>query len=203
MNSKIYCPTCFLTPKLTLNDLTFNSECLLNHKHQSTTLEYFLSNKNKEEDYKCLEHESQTFFFGFCKIYNKNICFDCFEKNKENKKNIILFPKFKLKKQEYEEYKTQLELMRIEKEKIEQTCIKIKKLKELIYELNNLVNKIYENTNSFNNKFQKQLLFNKAIYESYNIKKLNYNMIMNIKSFNFNKDEINKFQNSSDTTKND
>ena len=91
--------------------------------------------------------------------------------------------------------------MRIEKEKIEQTIIKIQKLKELINELSNLINKIYENTNSFNNKFQKQLLFNKAIYESYNIKKLNYNMIMNIKSFNFNKDEINQFQNSSDTKK--
>ena len=91
--------------------------------------------------------------------------------------------------------------MRIEKEKIEQTIIKIQKLKELINKLSNLVNKIYENTNSFNNKFQKQLLFNKAIYESYDIKKLNYNMIMNIKSFNYNKDEINKFQNSIDTKK--
>lgn len=33
-------------------------------------------------------------------------------------------------------------------------------------------------------KFQKQYLFNEAIYESYNIKKLNYNMIMNVKLFN-------------------
>ncbi len=62
-----------------------------------------------------------------------------------------------------------------------------------------MINKIYENTNSFNKKFQKQYLFNEAIYESYNIKKLNYNMIMNVKSFNFNKDEINQFQNSIDT----
>ena len=54
-NSKIYCPTCFLTPKLTLKNLIFNSECLLNHKHQYETLEYFLLDKIKEEDYICLD----------------------------------------------------------------------------------------------------------------------------------------------------
>jgi hypothetical protein len=54
-NSKIYCPTCFLNPKLTLKNLIFNSECLLNHKHQYETLEYFLLDKIKEEDYICLD----------------------------------------------------------------------------------------------------------------------------------------------------
>ena len=71
-NSKIYCPTCFLTPKLILKNLIFNSECLLNHKHQYETIEYFLSEEIKEEDYICLEHESQH-FIGFCKKCNKNI----------------------------------------------------------------------------------------------------------------------------------
>ena len=84
-NSKIYCPKCFLTPKLTLNDLTFNSECLLNHTHQSTTLEYFLSEKIKKQEFKCVEHESQN-ILDYIKKCNKNICSDCFEGHEEQKK---------------------------------------------------------------------------------------------------------------------
>ena len=96
-NSKIYCPTCFLNPKLTLKNLIFNSECLLNHKHQYETLEYFLLDKIKEEDYICLEHESQQ-FIGFCKKCNKNICIECFEDHEEHENDIIFFHKLKLKK---------------------------------------------------------------------------------------------------------
>ena len=77
--------------------MIFNSECLLNHKHQYETLEYFLLDKIKEEDYICLEHESQQ-FIGFCKKCNKNICIECFEDHEEHENDIIFFHKLKLKK---------------------------------------------------------------------------------------------------------
>jgi hypothetical protein len=54
-NKKITCLDCFLTLKFNLEGLNFKSECLLNHKHQYETLEYFLLDKIKEEDYICLD----------------------------------------------------------------------------------------------------------------------------------------------------
>ena len=53
-------------------DLIFKSECLLNHKHETDKIEYFLSDKIKEPNYCCLEHETQH-YIQFCKQCNKNI----------------------------------------------------------------------------------------------------------------------------------
>ena len=71
-NKKITCLDCFLTLKFNLEGLNFKSECLLNHKHETDKIEYFLSDKIKEQNYCCLEHETQH-YIQFCKQCNKNI----------------------------------------------------------------------------------------------------------------------------------
>lgn len=75
---------------------------------------------------------------------------------------------------------------------------KISKLKETINELNKNINEIYIKTEKFNNKLKNQYYFNKAIFDSYNINKLNYNTITNIKNFNFKENDFNEFKKSID-----
>lgn len=88
--------------------------------------------------------------------------------------------------------------MKNDKEKIENQISKIKKIEDLINTLYDFMNKIYNDINSFNNRIEKQYLYNKSIFESYNPKQLNYYSIMNIKNFNYNKEEIKQFQKTSD-----
>ena len=71
--------------------------------------------------------------------------------------------------------------------------LQIKNLKEKINELNKMIIKEYDNLNIFNNKLQKEFLFNKAIFESYNTSKINYNSILNIKNLIFHNDKKSEY----------
>ena len=93
-NSKIYCPICFLTPKLTLKNLIFNSECLLNHKHQYEALNIFYQIKSKKKIIYVQNTNHKNLLDFKC---NKNICIECFEEHEEHENDIIFFHKFKLK----------------------------------------------------------------------------------------------------------
>ncbi len=53
---------------------------------------------------------------------------------------------------------------------------------------------MYDKVNLFWNRFENQYLFNKSILDSYNINNINYNRIMNMKNFYFNKDEYEQFE---------
>ena len=82
------------------------------------------------------------------------------------------------------------------KEKFNKLNTNVIQLKKLIGELNNFINIIYNKVNLFWNRFENQYLFNKSILDSYNINNINYNRIMNMKNFYFNKDEYEQFENS-------
>ena len=151
---RIICPECALTPILRLNNLIFISECLSNHKHQSESIETFLSEKINEQDYQCQEHKSLN-YFCFCKKCKKNICLDCFEYHEDHESDLVFFHKLKPKQKIYEEYKTQLQMMKKYKIIIGNLYNKIQKLKLKINELNDIINKSYDKIYSFNNIYKK------------------------------------------------
>ena len=101
----IICPDCLLTPKLSiiesLNDHTFSSECLLNHKHESKEIDYFLSEKASKKNFECPEHKP-LHYCSFCKKCNKNICIDCYEYHENHTPDLIFFPNIKPKQKECE-----------------------------------------------------------------------------------------------------
>lgn len=69
--------------------------------------------------------------------------------------------------------------------------------------MNELINKEYDNLNIFNNKLQNEFLLNKAIFESYNSSKINYNSILNIKNLIFHNDKNSEYLKSINIKKND
>ena len=91
--------------------------------------------------------------------------------------------------------------MEFYKNETEKLYIKVKELKKIINELNVLINESYNKINIFNEMFQKQYLYNKLVFDSYNTNKLNYNLILNMKNFNFNKEEFIQSINSVNMTK--
>ena len=191
---KLVCPSCSLTPRFTFKDLIFKSECLLNHKHESEKIENFLSDNINKIDYICPEHELNYIYF--CQKCKKNICIECYDDHDNHENELIIYTKIKLKKKELEDYKSLFEIMNKYKEKFNKLNTNVIQLKELIGELNNFINIIYNKVNLFWNRFENQYLFNKSILDSYNINNINYNRIMNMKNFYFNKDEYEQFENS-------
>ena len=199
---KVICPECLLTPILTLENNVFISKCLNNHKISNESIDHFLSEKINEEDFKCPNHKLKD-YFCFCKKCQKNICIDCYEYHEEHENDLILFHKFKPKKREYDENKMQFKEMEYISNISNNLYLQIKNLKEKINELNELINKEYDNLNIFNNKLQNEFLFNKAIFESYNTSKINYNSILNIKNLIFRNDKNSEYLKSINIKKND
>lgn len=191
----IICPDCLSTTTLKFDGSLFYSKCPLNHSRHSEKINIFLSEKVKNGEFECEKHKKD--YIQFCKICNKNICPDCFEDHEAHENDLVFFPKIRIKKKQYEKYSEELKSMQMHKNKIDKSFNKIQKLKEMINELNNYINELYDEYNLFINKFQNQYNFNKIIFESYDINKLNYNTILNIKNFNFNEDKIHQFKNNS------
>ena len=131
----------------------------------------------------------------------KKYYISCYEYHEEHENDLILFHKFIPKKSEYDENKMQLKEMEYLANISNNLYLQIKNLKEKINELNELINKEYDNLNIFNNKLQKEFLFNKAIFESYNTTKINYNSILNIKNLIFHNHKNSEYLKSINITK--
>ena len=185
---KLICPECSLTPIITLKDSLFIAECLSNHKKNSKTIDTFLTNEKSPADLQCSEHQAQN-YISFCKKCQKNICMDCFEYHEDHENELIFFYKIKPKKKQYDEYNRKYKLMEHYKKIIDDLYQKMINLRKIIEELNKLITKLLDEINEINKKFQKEYFLNKAIFESYDTLKMNYNSILNIKSFNYNIDD--------------
>lgn len=196
-NSYIICPKCQRTTILSYDGLYFLSQCHSNHINKSNCINNFLSEIVNDEEFNCSEH-GKNGYIQYCKKCNKNICSECYENHEDHEEDLLYFPKIKIKKKEYEEYSLKLKTMQMHKDLTEKIFNKISKLKETINELNKNINEIYIKTEKFNNKLKNQYSFNKAIFDSYNINKLNYNTITNIKNFNFKENDFNDFKKSID-----
>ena len=184
---KLICPECSLTPIITLKNSLFTSQCLSNHKYSSETINIFLSSDKSPDDLQCQEHQGQV-YISFCKKCQKNICLDCFEHHEKHENDLIFFHKIKPKQNLYNEFKNKYQKMEHYKKVIDDIYNKITNVKKIIEELNKLINKLLLEINIINNKYQKEYLMNKIIFESFDTKKMNYNSILNINSFNNNID---------------
>ena len=114
---------------------------------------------------------------------------DCFEHHEKHENELIFFHKIKPKQKIYNEFKNKYKKMEHYKKLIDDIFNKITNVRKIIEELNKLINKLLSEISIIKNKYQKEYLMNKTIFESFDTKKMNYNSILNINSFNNNIDD--------------
>ena len=152
-------------------------ECL--KFHNSKNLNHHTITVRKMDIICCLHHLNFTFF---CKKCNKNICDKCLNEHKHEENKIICLKDFNFNEKEIEEIKHN-----IEKEK---------------NVLNDIINIFNENMINLQHKFnemikdRKQIIkYKNNLYESYELKNINYQVIHNLKQLKFKTDFINFEQN--------
>ena len=147
-------------------------ECLKEHntknrKHHVITV--------RKMDTICALHQSNFTFF--CKKCNKNICDECLNDHKRIEHNIVRLSEINLNEKQIEEIK--------------------KKIEEEKENLNEIINAFNDNMIKLQNKFndiikdKKQVIkYKKNILESYELKKINYQVIDNLKKLKFNYEQF-------------
>lgn len=147
------------------------SNCIKNHNEKNK----HISIKYIEKDYKCCCSENYNKFFFFCKTCKKNICQNCREEHSSKRHEIFSFLTEKLKSKEKEEIFEKFKNQKLLYEKI------LKKIDEMLEKTTKKINLLKKTIECY-------FKINEKIISQYDLKKLNYEMIMNIKNINLNFD---------------
>lgn len=194
---KILCPNCYLTPRLSYekdqngkSTMIYKCPGKYHFDRQFRLEDLYIDEKNQDKnDYLCTEEGHQSKYISFCKKCNKNLCIEC-EGHEDHKNLIEEFRTLKPKKLEYQKYQKNLEEMKIVKERIGILNQKYGKLSVVIDELKNTADYIKNNLSEFYKKINNEYLYFEKIIKSYDKKRYNYNSILNIKNFNYEREEF-------------
>ena len=192
---KILCPKCSCIPTIWLDgkNKIFRIKCHNDGLDECKNIEHFLSESIKKDDHICGEHNKDYIWYCSNSQCNKNICLECYEFHSTHESDIICFTK-KPKQKEIEKYEEELKILKEEEENFDEITLKFKDLNKHIEKLYILVNETYKNLVSFTEYFKLENLLNKAVLESYDVNTLNYNSILNIKKFKYDKAKITNFK---------
>ena len=142
-------------------------ECL--KEHNTKNRKHHVITVRKMDTICALHHSNFTYF---CKKCNKNICDECLNDHKRIEHDLVCLNEINLNKKQIEEIK-----------------LKIDEEKE---NLNEIINVFNDNMIKLQNKFddiikdKKQVIkYKKNILESYELKKINYQVINNLKKLKF------------------
>lgn len=208
----ILCGNCKCTPLLTFSDedSTVFSECknclkkLSDSKFSKKNM-LFEENLQAEKDYLCPGHSESNdsnenneyinryYYIWYCTKCDKNFCNDCYKHHKKHKENLIYFGDERIEEEELEEIKKRRGHMMDCQTRLFKLKKHYQELILLINEFKEEVENIFTKINELYIKFTEKYIFNFEIVESYNLRRINYNSILNIKKFKYTKNELYDF----------
>lgn len=208
----ILCPNCKCIPLLNYidEDSAVIFECRNCHKKQSNiklSKKTFLFQENlqAEKDYLCPEHFKSNdannnneyinryYYIWYCTKCDKNFCNDCYKHHKMHRENLIYFGDERVEDEELEELNKKNLHMSNAQARLYKLQKHYQELLLLINEFKEEVENIFKKINEINLTFTEKYHFNLEIFQSYNLRRINYNSILNIKKFKYTKNEISDF----------
>ena len=161
------------------NIIKKNSSCDNNSNYNSLT-----PNNLEIGNYECKNHGVvHKTFSKFCMTCNKNICSWCLGHNNHK---TINFDSIEINEKQFESYEYNQQKMKLEKSKNQKKYLICEKYKKIINEFNDYIIKESKEINQNIIQNDSLMQFNDSLIKAYKEGKINYYILSNLKSLNFN-----------------